>query len=79
MEVTIHAEEVMSQELDIFKIYINIDVLLVKSFRKSSNKLILDRSKRKYMKSLASYKPPEVYKEVNKFIRVSYSKPLIFN
>ena len=79
MKMTIHTKKVISQGLDVFKIHVNIDVPLAKSFRKSSNKLILDRSKRKYMKSLASYKPPEVYEEVNKFIRVSHSKPLIFN
>ena len=45
----------------------------------TSNKLMLDYSKRKYMKSLATQKPPEVYEEVNKFIRVSYSKALVFS
>ena len=68
MKIAIYTKEVISQGLDIFKIYINIDVLLAKSFNKSSNKLILDRLKRKHMKSLASYKPLEVYEEVNKFI-----------
>ena len=31
------------------------------------------------MKSLATQKPLEVYKEINKFIRVSYSKMLVFS
>ena len=68
MKMAIHTKEVMSQGLDIFEIYVNIDVPLAKSFRKSSNKLILDRSKRKYMKSLASHKLPEVHEEVDKFV-----------
>ena len=79
MKMAIYTKEVILQRPDIYKIYINIDVLLTKSFRKSANKLILDCLKRKYMKSLASYKPLDIYKEVNKFIRVSYSKSLIFN
>ena len=69
----------MSQGLNIFKIYINIDVLLAKSFRKSSNKLILDCSKRKYMKSLASYKLLKVYEKVDKLIRIPYPKTLVFS
>ena len=66
--MAIQAKEVISQGLNIFKIHINIDVPLAKSFRKSSNKLILDRSNRKYIKSLASHKPLEVYKKVDKLI-----------
>ena len=31
------------------------------------------------MKSLTTQKPPEVYEEVNKFIRIPYPKTLVFS
>ena len=79
MKMTIHTKEVLAQGLNITKIYSNIDILYTKPFRKSSNKLILDRSKWKYMKFLASYKPPKVHEKVDKLVWISYSKTLEFS
>ena len=42
--MAIYTKEVLSQGLDIIKIYLNIDILYTKPFRKPSNKLILDSS-----------------------------------
>ena len=78
MKITFYTKEVLVQGLDIIKIYSNIDILYTKSFRKSSNKLILDRSKWKYIKFLASYIPPKVFEKVDKLIQVFYSKTFEF-
>ena len=48
--MTIYTKKVLSQGLDIIKIYLNIDIPYTMPFRKLSNKLILDSSEWKRWK-----------------------------
>ena len=79
MKMAVHTKEVLFQGLDIIKIHSDIDIPCTKSFRKPSNKLILDSPEWKHMKSLAVEKPSKVHEEVNKFIWIPHPKSLVFS